>query len=68
MINETHIAKNSIEYEIFNDLFPKKVTHHKMKKRKGDLFKVNRAFTNRYKNSPIVTMQRMLNKDHIENL
>ena len=61
-------AKNSIEYEVLNDFFPKKVAHHRMKKRKGDFYKVKQAFTNIYKNYPIVTMQRMLNKDHIENL
>ena len=63
-----NFAKNSIEDGIFNDLFPKKVTNHKMRKRKSEFFKVNHAFTNRYKNSPIVTMQRMLNKDKLENL
>jgi hypothetical protein len=63
-----NFAKNSIEDGIFNDLFPKNVTNHKMRKRKSEFFKVNHAFTNRYKNSPIVTMQRMLNKDKLENL
>ena len=56
-------AKNSIEDGILNDLFPKKVKFHTMKTRKTEIFNVNHANTKRYKNSPIVTMQQMLNQE-----
>ena len=60
-------AKNSIEDGILNDLFPKKIKNHTMKTKKTEMFKVNHANTQRYKNSPIIQMQKMLNQDTEQN-
>ena len=57
-------AKTSIEDGILNDLFPKISKTHQMKTRSRDLFKVNHANTKRLKDSPVITMQRMLNEDN----
>ena len=59
-------AKTSIEDGILNDLFPKISKNHQMKTRSRDLFKVNHANTKRLKDSPVITMQRMLNEDNKE--
>ena len=44
-------------------MFPKKFTMHEMSKRSFENFRVNKSLTNRYLNSAIPQMQRMLNKD-----
>ena len=44
-------------------MFPKKITLHEMSKRSFEYFRVNKTLTNRYLNSAIPQMQRMLNMD-----
>ena len=44
-------------------MFPKKITLHEMPKRSFEYFRVNKTLTNRYLNSAIPQMQRMLNMD-----
>ena len=44
-------------------MFPKKLTLHGMSKRSFEYFRVNKTLTNRYLNSAIPQMQRMLNMD-----
>ena len=56
-------AKQSLADGHFADLFPKRRSQHDMEKRLKEEFKVFRAHTNRYKNSPILTMQRLLNDE-----
>ena len=60
-------AQSGIEDGILNDLFPHKLKKHKMGTRKGEHFKVSHAHTERFRNSPILSMQRMLNTDIREN-
>ena len=55
-------AKTSISDGLFRDLFPKRTKAHLMETRKLEKYKVFHANTERYKNSPILTMQRMLNE------
>ena len=55
-------ARTSISDGHFADLFPKRTKTHKMETRNIDKYKVFHANTERYKNSPILTMQRMLNE------
>ena len=61
-------AKSGIEDGIINDLFPHRSKYHNMKTRKGEHYKVTHANTERFRNSPILTMQRMLNTDIRENI
>ena len=42
-------------------MFPKNQNRHKMEKRSGEKFVVNKAFTERYRRSAIPNMQRLLN-------
>ena len=44
-------------------MFQKNYKQHTMNLRKSEKFKVEKTFTERYKNSPIVYMQRLLNSD-----
>ena len=55
-------AKTSISDGHFADLFQKRTKTHKMETRNIDKYKVFHANTGHYKNSPILTMQRMLNE------
>ena len=55
-----NFSKTSIADEQFSDLFPIRNKTQQMKKKKIKL-KVFHAHTKRYKNSPMVSMQRMLN-------
>ena len=55
-------AITSISDGHFADLFKKRTKTHKMETRNIDKYKVFHANTERYKNSPIFTMQRMLNE------
>ena len=55
-------ARTSISDGLFRDLFPKRTKAHLMETRKLEKYKVFHANTERYKNSPILTMQRMLNE------
>ena len=45
------------------NLFPKKIIKHDHKLRNQDKFKINYARTNRYKNSAVPHMQKLLNDD-----
>ena len=54
-------AKRSLADNKLRDLFPILRKEHKMRTRKSEKFKINHANTNRYLNSPIPTMQRLLN-------
>ena len=54
-------AKQCLKVEKLKKLFKKDIKNHKMEKRKMDVFQVNRTKTERYKNSAIPQMQRMLN-------
>ena len=58
-----NFAKTSIADGHFSDLFPIRNKTHPMKKRKIKKFKVFHAHTERYRNSPILSMQRMLNDE-----
>ena len=46
-------AKNCLKNEKVKDFFPRKKKHHKMKKRKENIFVINKAHTKRYKNTAI---------------
>ena len=59
-------AKNCTKNEKVRNFFPKRITHHKMKKRKSEKFKRNKARTNRYQKSAIPYMQQLLNADNEE--
>ena len=55
-------AKRSLADNKLRDLFPIKKKTHTMQTRNTEQFKVNHANTNRYANSPIPTMQKLLNE------
>ena len=55
-------AKTSIIDGHFRDLFKRRKKTHSMETRKLEKYAVFHANTERYKNSPILTMQRMLNQ------
>ena len=56
-------AKKCLQVNKLRKMFPKKLTMHDMSKRSFEYFRVNKTLTNRYLNSAIPQMQRMLNKD-----
>ena len=56
-------VKQSLADGHFADLFPKRRSQHEMEKWMKEEFKVFRAHTNRYKNSPIIKMQSLLNSE-----
>ena len=56
-------AKRSLSDNKFRDLFPTRKTAHTMNTRNREQYKVNHANTNRYYNSAIPTMQRLLNEN-----
>ena len=55
-------VKRSLSDEKLRDLFPKRKNHHDMKTRSNAKYEVFHANTTRYKNSPILVMQRALNE------
>ena len=59
-------AKQSTKHEKMKYLFPENKTNE-MNTRQHEKYKVNHANTNRMKNSAVITMQNMLNKDHMNN-
>ena len=61
-------AKGCLKNEKVKSLFPKKENNHKMKKRKVEKYKVNRANTKRYKMSAIPYMQRLMNENNAMNV
>ena len=54
-------AKNCLKVDKLKKMFPKSSTKHNMSKRSFELYKVNRTLTERYLNSAVPQMQRMLN-------
>ena len=56
-------ARNCLNNENFSKLFPLNNQIHGMKVRNHLKYKINRANTERYKNSSIPYMQRLLNDD-----
>ena len=56
-------AKKCLKVNKLRKMFPKKFTMHEMSKRNFEYFRVNKTLTNRYLNSAIPQMQRMLNKE-----
>ena len=59
------LAKKCTNNEKMRHLFPLYKSKHSMKKRKQLKYKVNNARTERYKRSPIVYMQNLLNDDFV---
>ena len=57
-------AETGIMDGTLTDLFPKIRKRHTMETRKENVYKVTHANTSRLKNSPVITMQRMLNEEH----
>ena len=55
--------KQSLADGHFHDLFPKRKKVHTMGTRKTEKYKVFHANTKRYQNSPIVSLQRLLNEE-----
>ena len=58
-----NFAKKSLKIPVMKNLFPLKVSAHKMKKRKEQKYQVLKAKRNRMKKSPIIYMQNLLNCD-----
>ena len=56
-------AQKGIKSRKLDDLFPENDKTHIMKKRTTEKYRVNFANTDRYKNSSIITMQKMLNQN-----
>ena len=59
-------AKRSLADGHFKDLIVKRKPDHKMETRKRNFYEVTHANTQRFKNSPIITMQHLLNEDKRE--
>ena len=56
-------AKTSLADGFFRDLFPFRSQKHVMKTRKSEKYLVTHAHTERFRKSPILKMQRMLNQE-----
>ena len=56
-------AKQSLLNEKMLDLLPKRKQLHQMNTRKPDYYKVFRAKTKRYQNSPVILMQKLINQE-----
>ena len=61
-------AKASLADGHFHDLIKKKKIAKGPHTRKREPYKVTFAHTDRFRKSPILTMQRLLNQDHANNL
>ena len=61
-------AKTSLADGHFHDLIKKKTIVKGPHTRKREPYKVTFAHTDRFRKSPILSMQRLLNQDHINNL
>ena len=57
-------AKQSLADGKLRDLFPIRTKKHTMSTRRNEKYKVFKAHTDRYRNSPILSMQRLLNEDN----
>ena len=56
-------AKDGIKFNKLKDLFPENINDHIMETRHQEKFKILHANTNRFKNSSIPYMQRLLNNE-----
>ena len=54
-------AKNCLKVDKLKKMFPKSSTMHNMSKRNFEFYRVNRTMTERYLNSAVPQMQRLLN-------
>ena len=54
-------AKNCLKVDKLKRMFPRSSTMHNMSKRNFEFYRVNRTMTERYMNSAVPQMQRMLN-------
>ena len=63
-----NLAKSSLKIQKMNKLFPLNEKHHEMTKRNYEKFKVRKTKTERYNNSAVISMQRMLNEEEKENV
>ena len=63
-----NLAKSSLKIQKMNKLFPLNEKQHDMTKRNCEKFKVRKTKTERYLNSAVVSMQRMLNEEEKENV
>ena len=57
-------AKKCLKTKKVQNMFPKKISRHKMKKRRMKTFKENRVKTKRYAKSTIPYLQKLLNKEY----
>ena len=55
-------AQSCVKNPKLNDMFPTNIKQHKMETRKQEVYKVEHANTERYKNSAIIYMQNLLNE------
>ena len=58
----SRFAETSIADGILSDLFPLRKNHHKMKTCHSEYFKVIHANKKVYQQSPIITMQKLMNE------
>ena len=56
-------AKRSLADGHFGDLFKKRKPNNTIETRFRDFYEVTHANTERFKNSPVITMQRLLNEE-----
>ena len=59
---------NCLKFNKMKALFPLKDKDHDMKTRKILNFKVTKAKTERFRSSPVINMQKLLNKENLRNL
>ena len=57
-------AKACVRNEKLSDIFPRNNKKHSMEKRDKEIFLVKRANTERLRNSEVVSMQKLLNKEN----
>ena len=55
--------KQSFADRKLRDLFPQRKKHHTMETRKNKKYRITNAHTERFKNSPIITLQKLLNEN-----
>ena len=58
-------AKKCLKNEKMKQLFPLNSSSHSMSKRKKAKYKVNHARSERYKRSPVIYMQNLLNQNFV---
>ena len=56
-------AKKCTRHPKLKGMFPKNIKEHTMSLRTSEKYKVEKTSTERYKNSPVVYMQRLLNSN-----